>query len=92
VDANSAAAEATVTLDFVSSDVTFLYRVNSERTTLEMLVRRAGDDDYAPQRPIAISFKPHALDGPRPVRAFGFEDGKWVFTVALVDTSFGELV
>ena len=84
-------AQARVTLDLAASDVTFLFRVNKEHTRLEMLVRRAGGEDISSHRPIAIDFEGHALAGPRPIRAFGMEAGKWVFTVALVDTSYGDL-
>jgi hypothetical protein len=58
-----------------------------------MLVRRAGAEDVASQRPITIDFDGHGhtLAGPRPIRAYGVEGGKWVFTVALVDTSYGDL-
>ena len=56
-------------------------------------MRRAGAEDVASQRPITIDFDGHGhtLAGPRPIRAYGVEGGKWVFTVALVDTSYGDL-
>ena len=70
--------------------VTF-YHARVYCTTLEMLVRRAGAEDVASQRPITIDFDGHTLAGSRPSRAYGVEGGKWVFTVALVDTSYGDL-
>ena len=54
-------------------------------------MRRAGAEDVASQRPITIDFDGHTLAGSRPIRAYGVEGGKWVFTVALVDTSYGDL-
>ena len=81
--------QARVTLYGAAADDTFHFRLTKQRTTLELLVDRDGDDPA--QQPLCITFEGEVLDGPKPFRTYGVENGNWVFTLALVDTTFGEL-
>ena len=63
--------QARVTLYGAAADDTFQFCLTKQRTTLELLVGRGGDDPA--QQPMCITFEGEVLDGPKPFRTYGVE-------------------